>query len=88
LLSAQTFTRDLDPLAAALARKRDTGVPGVAEGWRVVDVVCTSGPADRSFEEQHHSASISLVLSGTFLYRCDHGSWLMSPGSMLLGNAG
>jgi hypothetical protein len=47
-----------DPLAAALARKAETGAPGVAEGrtlaagegWRA-RVVCT-GPNDRPFEEQ------------------------------------
>lgn len=58
------------------------------EGWQIVDIVCTSGPRDRPFEERHGPVSISLVLSGTFVYRSDHGSSLMSPGAMLLGNAG
>lgn len=87
---------DHDPLAVALRRKAETGAPGVnqgheiasGEGWRVVDIVCTSGPADRPFEESHSLASISLVLSGTFVYRSDHASWLMSAGSLLLGNPG
>jgi AraC-like DNA-binding protein len=86
----------LDPLADALARKARTGAAGAAEGrtvaagdgWRVVDVVCTSGPGDRSFEERQPAASISLVLTGTFTYRSDRGVSLMSSGSMLLGNAG
>jgi len=77
-------------------RKARTGEPGVAEqrivargdGWRVVDIVCTSGPRDRPFEERQWSASISLVLSGTFVYRSAHGSSLMSSGTLLLGNAG
>lgn len=94
MLSSQTSTRN--PLAIALLRKAQTEGPGVAEGttvaagdgWRVVDVVCTSGPRDRPFEEQHAWASFSLVLSGTFIYRSDHAASLMSPGALLLGNAG
>jgi AraC family transcriptional regulator len=94
LLASQA--RDRDPLASALARKAKTGGPGVAEsrpiaagdGWRVVDVVCTSGPGDRPYEERQLSASISLVLSGTFVYRSERGASLMSPGALLLGNQG
>ncbi len=94
MLSAQTSNPD--PLGIALIRKAQTGGPGAAvgravaagDGWRVVDIVCTSGPRDRPFEERQGSASISLVLSGTFVYRSDHGSSLMSPGALVLGNAG
>jgi AraC-like DNA-binding protein len=86
----------LDPLAIALGRKAETGRPGTAQGrpiasgdaWRVLDIVCTAGPADRPFEERHASASISLVLSGTFVYRSDRGSSLMSSGALLLADAG
>jgi len=92
--SQQTYAPD--PLAAALARKARTGSSGGTEGrtvaagdgWLVVDVVCTSGPDDRPFEERQPAASISLVVSGTFAYRSDRGTSLMAPGSMLLGNAG
>jgi AraC-like DNA-binding protein len=94
LLSSQTSTGD--PLTGALARKAQTGGPGLVEGtpvacgdgWRVVDVVCTSGPRDRPFEERHSWASVSLVLSGTFAYRSDRGSSLLSAGTLLLANAG
>ena len=94
MLFPQTFNRD--PLAVALARKARTGEPGAnqgrtvaeGEGWRVVDILCTSGPHDRPFEERYLSASISLVLSGTFMCRSDRGLSLMSPGALLLGNAG
>jgi AraC-like DNA-binding protein len=57
------------------------------EGWKVLDVVCTSGPGDRRFEEQHQTMSISLVLAGCFSYRSQSGSELLSAGSLLLGNA-
>lgn len=57
-------------------------------GWRVSDVVCTAGPGDRAFEERHGSMCIALVTSGTFEYRAAQGASLMSPGSLLLGNAG
>lgn len=85
-----------DPLAAALVHKAQAGAPGAAdrrelaagEGWRVFDIVCTCGPHDRRFEERHLSPSISLVLSGTFVCRGDHGSALLSAGSLFLVNAG
>lgn len=91
-----SLTTPLDPLATALRRKAQTGGLGAAEGrsiatgdgWRVLDIVCTSGPEDRPFEERHASASISLVLSGTFVYRSDRGSSFLSPGALLLGDSG
>ena len=85
-----------EPLAAALKRKVLRGEPGSAQnrvlrsglGWRVVEVLCTSGPGDLSIEERYWSVAISLVLSGTFSYRSAKGSLVMSPGALLLGNAG
>ena len=58
------------------------------DGWSVVDIVCTSGPHDHPFEERHSSPSISLVLSGTFVYRSSCGSSLLSAGSFVLGDTG
>jgi AraC family transcriptional regulator len=58
------------------------------EGWRVAEVICTAGPDDRPFEERHGAASIALVLAGTFVYRGERGSALMSAGSLLLGSPG
>jgi AraC family transcriptional regulator len=94
VLSSATSARD--PLATALRRKTEWALPGVAQGqtiaagagWRVVDVVCTSGPEDRPFEERHDWSSVSLVLAGSFVYRSAQGTSLMSPGAMMLGNAG
>ena len=89
-------TSERDPLALALTRKTHGGAPGGSEsklvaagdGWRVLDIVCTSGPGDRPYEEQYGSASISLVLSGNFVFRGRRGVTLMSPGALLLGNPG
>ena len=83
-------------LARALERRRMRGEPGRAasdvlargEGWSVADVVCTSGPADRVFEEQHTYYSIAIVLTGTFQYRSPAGHALMTPGSLMLGSPG
>lgn len=58
------------------------------EGWKVGDVICTSGPDDRPFEERHASVAIALVTAGTFQYRSAAGRELMTPGSLMLGNAG
>jgi AraC family transcriptional regulator len=90
------MTFKLEPLSTALARKAQDGSPGGAEtrpvangnGWGVVDIVCTYGPTDRSFGENFRATSISLVLAGSFVFRSRRGSSLMSPGSLLLGNAG
>jgi AraC family transcriptional regulator len=87
-------------LEQALARRARDGAPGEAtsrvlaqgDGWAVTDVVCTSGPRDRTFEEQHECVSIAIVAAGSFQYRapCRSGDRreLMTPGSILLGNAG
>jgi AraC family transcriptional regulator len=57
-------------------------------GWAVSDVVCMAGPDHRPFEEQHSRFAVAVVVSGTFQYRCGSGRELMTPGSLLLGNAG
>jgi AraC family transcriptional regulator len=57
-------------------------------GWQVSDVVCTAGPHDRPFEEQHDSVSLAAVTQGTFQYRSTHGVSVLAPGALLLGNAG
>ena len=57
-------------------------------GWRVSDVLCTAGPRDPSYVEQHSAFSIALVTDGNFQYRTAQGSALMTPGSLLLGNDG
>ena len=61
---------------------------GSGEGWDAHDVVCTSGPGDRVFEERHRRVSIAVVLQGTFTSRGDAGPALLSPGALFLGNAG
>ena len=83
-------------LEQALERRKAHGhsggtVPHViarGDGWTVADVVCTFGPQDRPFEEQHSDYSIAIVLTGTFQYRSLVGRGLMTPGSLMLGNAG
>ncbi len=83
-------------VARALERRRIRGEAGRAashvlargDGWSVADVVCTSGPQDRVFEEQHACYSIAVVLAGTFQYRSRAGHALMTPGSVMLGNPG
>jgi AraC-like DNA-binding protein len=57
-------------------------------GWVVEDLVCTCGPRDRAFEEQHQEASIAVVVAGSFQYRSGKACELMTPGTVLLGNAG
>lgn len=61
---------------------------GEGAGWIVSDVICHAGPHDPPFEEQHRHACIALVVQGTFQYQSSAGRELMTPGSLLLGNAG
>jgi AraC family transcriptional regulator len=86
-------------LERAVARRAEFGGPGQLEartlahgdGWVVEDVVCTSGPHDRPYEEQHSEFSIAIVMAGTFQYRTSGsrtGRELMTPGSVLLGHPG
>lgn len=80
----------------ALARRALEGGPGhmtarvLAEGldWSVSDIVCTAGPHDRPFEEQHPHVFIGLVVAGSFQYHSAAGCDLLTPGSLMLGNAG
>ena len=80
----------------ALARRAVNGSPGrttarvlaQGDGWTVADVLCTSGPRDHPFEERHAHVNIALVAAGSFQYRSAVGRALMTPGSLLLGNAG
>ncbi len=56
--------------------------------WSVDDVICTAGPHDHPFEEQHESLCIAVVTDGTFQYRTSQGAALLAPGAVLLGNHG
>ena len=80
--------RALNGTAGATSARRVAHGPG----WTVSDIVCTSGPQDHPFEERHSGYSIAVVVCGTFQYQgavgCKAGRELMTPGSLLLGNAG
>jgi AraC family transcriptional regulator len=83
-------------LERALARRALHGEPGrltarlmaQGDGWNVQDVLCTSRPQDRPFEERHAGATIAIVAAGSFQCRGPMGRELMSPGSLMLGNPG
>jgi AraC-like DNA-binding protein len=90
---AQLPTWRHEPLRLALTQRGEYGcargkVVARGKGWQVQDILCTCGPTDRVFEENHALQSVSLVLAGVFNYRSDHGGVLLSSGSVLLGNAG
>jgi AraC family transcriptional regulator len=81
-------------LERALALKRRDGTPGrtsprvlaQGDGWMVADVICTSGPQDHPYEEQHDRPTIAIVLAGSFQYQSSRGRALMTPGSLMLGS--
>lgn len=58
------------------------------EGWKLTEFRCEAGPQDRPYEEQHGRFSIAAVAEGSFTYRASHGSALLHPGALMLGNAG
>ncbi len=57
------------------------------DGWAVEDVLCTYRPSDGAFEERHERYRVALVGAGTFGCRAAAGRELLTPGSLLLGNA-
>ena len=83
-------------LEQALRQRALTGAAGrvsgsllaAGKGWKVEDVICTHGPRDRWFAEQHKNYSIAIVVSGSFQYQGDGARELMTPGSFMLGWAG
>lgn len=83
-------------IGAAIGARAKSGAPAgtrgavlaSGDGWQVADVICTAGPRDRVFEEQHGEPSIAVVVAGTFQYRTSHGLHMMAPGSLFLGNPG
>ena len=85
-----------DPVRRALRLKAEQGLAGSASacliaegrGWKAQDIICSSGPEDRPFEERHAWASVAVVLSGSFSYGNELGRNLLTPGSLLLGGAG
>ncbi|SIT43091.1 DNA-binding domain-containing protein, AraC-type [Paraburkholderia ribeironis] len=83
-------------LQQALARRdRDGARRGTTSrvlaqgaGWQVSDRLCTLGPCDQPFEEQHTGVCIAMVVAGSFDYRAAPGRELLTPGALLLGNPG
>src|SRR5574338_1594699 len=57
-------------------------------GVEVTRHVCSAGPRDRPFVEQHARPTLSVVLAGTFCYRCRDRTHALVPGSVLLGETG
>lgn len=68
----------------------DAQVLARGNGWIVRDIVCSCGPQDRPYDEQHDHVTIAIVTSGTFQYRgsASNGRELMTPGAVLLGSPG
>jgi len=84
---------DLQQALALRARDAAAGateprVVAHGRGWAVADVLCTCGPGDAVFEERHGAFCIALVAAGAFEYRSETGRALMTPGAVMLGNAG
>jgi AraC family transcriptional regulator len=75
--------RELLGAAAGLS----TRVLAEGDDWAVEDVLCTHRPSDASFEERHGRYRVALVGAGTFVCRGAQGRELLTPGSLLLGNA-
>jgi len=82
-------------LEDALTKRAVEGTMGqmtarvLADGpeWSVSDVVCTTGPQDRPFEERHSDVFIAVVVAGSFQYHSAGECALLTPGSLMLGNA-
>jgi len=84
------------PLGRAFTRRQHPDEPGRTQprdlasgnGWRVADVLCTCGPDDPPYEEQHREYAVAFVIAGMFEQRGSRGRTLMTPGAAMLGNPG
>jgi AraC-like DNA-binding protein len=86
---AADLEQALEQRARAGGHGRTSARPVAAgDGWAIHDVLCTFGPHDRPFEEQHTGVCIAMVVAGSFTCRAGAGSELLTPGSLLLGNTG
>ena len=83
-------SRRAQPSTDEMSRGLEARVVAAGSGWSVTDVVCSRGPRDRRFEEQHDRFVIAIVTSGTFQYRRSGAGneAMMTPGSLLLGSPG
>lgn len=59
-----------------------------SNGLAVVEYLCSSGPGDTPFKEQHHTFTLSLVRAGGFGYRHRERVHELVPGSLLIGHRG
>jgi AraC family transcriptional regulator len=56
-------------------------------GWSVSDVDFAAARGSR-FEQRHEQVTIAAVTRGSFRYRATQGRVTLTPGALLLGNAG
>lgn len=59
-----------------------------APGVQVTRFVCGAGPRDRPYPEEHVRPCMSVVLAGSFCYRCRDRMHALVPGSVMLGEPG
>ncbi len=59
-----------------------------ADGLRLMRCRCRAGAHERPVDEEHPAFSVTLVDRGSFTYRTRAGGALLSPGWLMLGNAG
>src|SRR5882724_555980 len=57
-------------------------------GWRVSDNAFRADSADCLLENRHEFVSIAAVIEGSFRYPSTHGSAILTPGALLLGDVG
>jgi len=57
-------------------------------GLKLMHCQCRAGVHDRAQDEEHQAFSITLVDRGQFTYRTRAGGAVLSPGWLMLGNAG
>jgi AraC family transcriptional regulator len=57
-------------------------------GIRVLEVRCRATAHDRPYDEEHATETIALVTRGVFTHRTGRERTVLSPGWLMLGNAG
>jgi AraC family transcriptional regulator len=89
LFFLQSRIRDTNVTASSCSGITSTRrLIAAGRGWRVSDIEFRADTEACLLEDRHEYFLIAAIIEGSFRYRSTHGSAILTPGALLLGNAG
>jgi AraC family transcriptional regulator len=89
ILSSITHRSDMNVTASSCSGITSTRrLIAAGRGWRVSDIEFRADTEACLLEDRHEDVVIGAIIEGSFRYRSTHGSAILTPGALLLGNAG